>query len=156
MGGALNKAAELLGAAECLYPVKRRRTTLPLDRAIQEKVTREVSASLGPANFTQAWSLGQDISLERAISQVDQLRLLVEQNLSSIPKKDAPFATIDLTKREVEVLRLVAVGLSNSEIASQLFLSPHTVRAHLFSIFNKAGVTSRTAAAHYASQNRLI
>ncbi len=53
-----------------------------------------------------------------------------------------------LTAREIEVLRLVADGLSNAEIAERLVLSERTVHAHLRSIFDKLGVNSRTAAAH--------
>jgi predicted ATPase/DNA-binding NarL/FixJ family response regulator len=60
-----------------------------------------------------------------------------------------------LSKREIELLGLVAVGLSNAEIAAQLFLSPNTVRAHLYSIYSKIDVTSRTAAAHYARKRNL-
>ncbi len=55
-----------------------------------------------------------------------------------------------LTAREVEVLRLVAGGRSNAEIAAGLFLSEKTVARHLSNIFTKTGVTSRTAAASYA------
>jgi DNA-binding NarL/FixJ family response regulator len=53
-----------------------------------------------------------------------------------------------LTAREVEVLQLVADGLSNAEIADRLVLSQRTVHAHLRSIYDKLGVNSRTAAAH--------
>lgn len=55
-----------------------------------------------------------------------------------------------LTDREIEVLRLVADGLSNADIAERLVLSPRTVHAHLRSIFAKLEVTTRTAAAHEA------
>ncbi|HET6666628.1 MAG TPA: LuxR C-terminal-related transcriptional regulator [Intrasporangium sp.] len=55
-----------------------------------------------------------------------------------------------LTSREVEVLRLVATGRSNAQIASALVLSEKTVARHLSNIFTKTGVTSRTAAATYA------
>jgi DNA-binding CsgD family transcriptional regulator/tetratricopeptide (TPR) repeat protein len=58
-----------------------------------------------------------------------------------------------LSKREIELLGLLAVGLSNAEIAAKLFLSPNTVRAHLYSIYSKIDVTSRTAAAHYAHEH---
>jgi DNA-binding CsgD family transcriptional regulator len=55
-----------------------------------------------------------------------------------------------LTAREAEVLRLVAAGKSNPEIAALLFLSEKTVARHLSNIFTKLGVTSRTAAAAFA------
>jgi DNA-binding NarL/FixJ family response regulator len=56
--------------------------------------------------------------------------------------------SLGLTAREVEVLHLVADGLSNTEIAERLVLSERTVHAHLRSIYDKLGVNSRTAAAH--------
>jgi DNA-binding NarL/FixJ family response regulator len=60
-----------------------------------------------------------------------------------------------LTAREVEVLRLVAAGHSNPQIAAALFLSHKTVQRHLSNIFGKTGVTSRTAAAAYAFEHQL-
>lgn len=61
-----------------------------------------------------------------------------------------------LTAREVEVLRLVAVGKSNPAIAAELFLSEKTVSRHLSNIFVKIDVASRTAAAAYAFEHRLV
>jgi len=66
-----------------------------------------------------------------------------------------PHAPGGLTVREVEVLRLVASGLTNSEIAAALVLSEKTVARHLSNIFTKLGVTSRTAAAAFAFEHRL-
>lgn len=60
-----------------------------------------------------------------------------------------------LTPREVEVLRLVASGRSNPQIAEALFLSSKTVQRHVSNIFAKTGVSSRTAAAAYAFEHRL-
>jgi DNA-binding NarL/FixJ family response regulator len=60
-----------------------------------------------------------------------------------------------LSAREVEVLRLVARGQSNPQVAAALFLSDKTVARHLSNIFAKTGVTSRTAAATYAHQHDL-
>jgi DNA-binding NarL/FixJ family response regulator len=60
-----------------------------------------------------------------------------------------------LTAREVEVLRLVAVGNTNPEIAAQLFLSEKTVARHLSNIFAKLDVTSRTGAAAYAYEHHI-
>jgi DNA-binding CsgD family transcriptional regulator len=60
-----------------------------------------------------------------------------------------------LTPREVEILRLVAAGKSNQEIATDLVISGHTVRRHLQNIFAKLEVSSRTAAAAYAFEHGL-
>jgi ATP/maltotriose-dependent transcriptional regulator MalT len=61
-----------------------------------------------------------------------------------------------LTDREVEVLRLIASGQANKEIAAQLHLSAKTVSRHLTNIFNKIGVSSRAAATAFAFENDLI
>jgi DNA-binding CsgD family transcriptional regulator len=61
-----------------------------------------------------------------------------------------------LSPRELEVLRLVTQGLTDAEIAEQLFISPRTVSGHLQSIYNKLGLSSRTAAAAFAFANDLF
>src|SRR5204863_427907 len=58
--------------------------------------------------------------------------------------------TYGLTQRELEVLRLVAAGKSNREIAEELVISAHTVARHLQNIFAKLGLSSRTAASAFA------
>jgi DNA-binding NarL/FixJ family response regulator len=60
-----------------------------------------------------------------------------------------------LTDREAGVLRVVAEGLTNAQVARRLHLSEHTVAAHLRSIFRKIGVASRSAATRYALENGL-
>ncbi len=66
-------------------------------------------------------------------------------------QKDLPMqATSELTEREREILRLIASGASNKDIARQLFISPNTVKVHLRNIFAKIGAASRTEAAVYA------
>jgi len=54
------------------------------------------------------------------------------------------------------VLRLVARGLTDAQVAGQLVLSPRTVNAHLRSIYSKLNVTSRTAATRYAVEHHLV
>ncbi|MFD6230414.1 response regulator [Streptomyces sp. NPDC060232] len=61
-----------------------------------------------------------------------------------------------LTKRELEVLQLVADGLSNQQISKRLFLSQATVKSHLVHVYAKLGVESRTAAVAAAATRRLI
>jgi DNA-binding CsgD family transcriptional regulator len=61
-----------------------------------------------------------------------------------------------LTRRELEVLRLVAAGKSNRQIAADLVISEHTVARHVQNIFAKLGVSSRTAAGAFAYEHRLV
>jgi DNA-binding CsgD family transcriptional regulator len=61
-----------------------------------------------------------------------------------------------LTSREVDVLRLVARGLSSKEIAKRLVISPKTARNHLEHIYSKIGVSNRAAAALFAIQHGLL
>lgn len=62
----------------------------------------------------------------------------------------------DLSEREIEILKLVAQGLSNKEIAAQLYISINTVKVHMRNIFEKIGVVSRTEATLYAIEQSII
>ncbi|HEX8508258.1 MAG TPA: LuxR C-terminal-related transcriptional regulator, partial [Propionibacteriaceae bacterium] len=103
----------------------------------------KIRRHLGAEAWLRAYAQGNTATYGAAT------RLVAEaiQNLAA----ELQVAPSGLTSREVDVLRLVAVGLSNAEIADQLVLSPRTVHAHLRSIFDKLKVTSRTAAAHAAA-----
>ena len=68
----------------------------------------------------------------------------------------APAAHGVLTARECQVLRLVAAGMTNREIAAELVISEHTVSRHLQNMFMKLGVTTRTAATAYAYEHHLV
>lgn len=73
------------------------------------------------------------------------------------PESDAePHSRTTLSQRELEVLKLVATGARNKEVAVELDISQSTVKAHLDSIFNKLGVDSRTAAVSVAVQRGLF
>jgi ATP/maltotriose-dependent transcriptional regulator MalT len=67
-----------------------------------------------------------------------------------------PVASETLSAREIDILRLVAQGSSNTQIADRLFLSPHTVHRHVANIRTKLGVPSRAAAVGYATRHGLL
>ena len=69
---------------------------------------------------------------------------------------DLPLADEQLTEREVQVLALVARGLSNKEIADQLFIGERTVRTHISNILGKLHLANRTQAALYAQREGLV
>jgi DNA-binding CsgD family transcriptional regulator len=69
---------------------------------------------------------------------------------------DAPRELGDLTPRELEVLRLVAQGRSDAEIADRLVLSPHTVHRHVANVRTKLRLSSRAACVAYAARANLL
>ena len=61
-----------------------------------------------------------------------------------------------MTKRELDVLKLLAVGMFNKEVGKRLEISERTVKNHVSNIFKKLGVTDRTQAAVFAIRNNLV
>ena len=60
---------------------------------------------------------------------------------------------VNLTDREVEVLKVMATGAKNSEIATSLNLSPHTIKTHIYNIFKKINASNRLQAVNWAQEN---
>ena len=85
-----------------------------------------------------------------AVPALKQLRTLQKQMETTAGHTERD--TAGLSEREIEVLHLVAEGLTDRLIGEQLFISPRTVSQHMRSIFNKIGVNSRTAAAIKATE----
>jgi DNA-binding NarL/FixJ family response regulator len=83
-----------------------------------------------------------------------QLVVALAEELSSVNSRDRKAET--LTAREIEVLQLLAFGHTNKDIAEQLFISPDTVKTHLEHIFEKLGISDRTAAVAEALRRHLI
>lgn len=94
----------------------------------------------------------------RALSGFEKMRAAPDaaRTRAAIRALDEPPYPAGLTEREVEVLRLLARGLTDQEIAGELVLSRRTVHAHLRSIYNKLDVTTRTAAARAAAENKIV
>ena len=72
---------------------------------------------------------------------------------SARPRKAQTDSLIDLTIREQEIMRCLMTGASNSEIASSLFVSEHTIKSHLYNVFKKINVRNRLQAVRWAKEN---
>jgi DNA-binding NarL/FixJ family response regulator len=101
------------------------------------------------------------MTIEQILSELEPVSMTESDNMvNTLPAIDKSPATPThpggLTARELEVLRLLAMGLTDAQIAEQLVLSLHTVHAHLRTIYSKLGVTSRSAATRYAFEHQLM
>lgn len=101
-------------------------------------------------------------TLNKAIHSVYDGEMYIEPSLmpmlnESISTRDTALDKLnDLTRREIDVLKLLAEGLFNKEIASRLNISERTVKNHVSNIFKKISVSDRTQAAVFAIKNNLI
>jgi len=102
-------------------------------------------AVLGEDAWTAAYDAGVQLDPGQALATATQ----VVAELGSALAAPLPSG---LTSREVQVLGLLAQGLSNAELATRLVVSPRTIHAHLRSVFGKLGVSTRTAAVHEAGR----
>ncbi len=85
-----------------------------------------------------------------------ELAVAERENAPEPEKPEGNGIYAKLTGREMEVLRLMADGATNTEISARLTISPHTVKSHVIHIFNKLGVNDRTRAAVLATRQGLI
>jgi DNA-binding CsgD family transcriptional regulator len=136
------------GALEALR--RARSTWLALDAPYElarvRALTGKVYEALGDAESAR-------LEREAAVELFDRLGAVPDRDLAGA--HDATGGGV-LTPREVEVLRLVATGMTNKAIAEELFVSNRTIDRHVSNILTKLGVASRTAAAAYALETKLI
>ncbi len=155
-------AARLWGAAEALREAIGSPLP-PIERADYEHWVATARAQLGEQVFAAAWAEGRTMTPEQALAAQEPAPLLepvptVSQPLPAGKPLPAarPAYPDSLTEREVEVLRLVAQGLTDAQVAEQLVISPRTVNWHLTAIYSKLQVTSRSAATRYALEHHLV
>ena len=86
----------------------------------------------------------------------DLLALLAGFKSDVVVAAPANAAPAGLTNREIEVLRLVAQGKNNSEIARELFISLNTVMRHMTNVFTKTDTSNRVEAAVFATRHRIL
>lgn len=94
-------------------------------------------------------------AIRKVASGQDVLSGAVKEKINQ-QKHRKPELYDNLSKREMEVLKILAQGLSNQEIADQLFISLKTVKTHVSNVFNKLEVNDRTQATIYAIQHKLV
>ncbi len=166
--GAAIWAAQLWGAAEGLREASDLSNsfslfTIPDARADEERMRTVVRAKLGEQAFAQALAEGRAMTPEQALAAQGHAvppNHPLAKSLMSAPgdqqQTPSPSPPNDLSEREMEVLRLVAQGLSDAQVAEILVISPRTVNAHLRSIYSKLEITSRHAATLFALKHHLI
>ncbi len=141
--------------------------------ALSDGDTPIVALVSDPRQAAGAWLAGSrglllrastGASLRAAVRAVSQGLMALDPELSAVllptaersPERPAGAEVIELTPRETQVLQLLAEGLPNKVIASQLDISEHTVKFHINSIMGKLGAQSRTDAVMRATRSGLI
>jgi DNA-binding CsgD family transcriptional regulator/tetratricopeptide (TPR) repeat protein len=155
--GKLPLAARLSGAVAALC--ESAGTPMPpSNRADYDRHLAGVRARLDQGVFATTWEEGRTMPLEQAVLEAQEVMASEQAIETPILPTVMPSSTYPagLTAREVEVLRLVAQGLTNAQVAEILVITPRTVNVHLTSIYSKLQVTSRTAATRYAIEHNLI
>jgi DNA-binding CsgD family transcriptional regulator len=166
-GEALLALKHLEEASEALEGAK-----LGAEQRQASSVLRRVHASLGLVyhlllqedQAQREWSLAREIIAQLA-STIDQIYLrdnFIQAARQFLPAEKSPLSRKvaaeklgGLTEREIEVLRYVAQGLTDVQVAEQLVISHRTVHSHLNSVYSKLGITSRSAATRYAIEHEL-
>jgi LuxR family maltose regulon positive regulatory protein len=142
-------ALDLLAASDARFEAARVRLDLAATLSAlgrHDRARRQIEAAL--AGFQE---LGAEEESARAEAMLGKLR----RTHATLPPEAVDTPLGELSKRELEVLSLVAEGLTNHDIAQRLVLSDHTVNRHVANILRKLGLPSRAAAASLAGRHRL-
>ncbi len=144
--GRMPVAVRLLAAADAARQSTGKSDSFA-NQQLHELSIARARAELGERRFEAAWQAGQLLTLEDAIAEATTLSLYQPS------EHETPFG---LTPRQLEILRLMAVGRTDREIADELFISYRTVTTHVENILKRMGVDSRTAASTDAVRLGLI
>jgi len=141
-------AARLLGATQAVCD-EIACVILP-HHAQHRRAIAAVRSGLDEQDFESAWEAGRGLAPDSAITEARELVAAVRD-----PAARKPRTVHGLSPREAEVLRLLAAGRSNGEIAGVLFVSPRTVSTHVTNLYGKLGVASRAEAIALALRDGL-
>ncbi|MBA2759745.1 MAG: tetratricopeptide repeat protein [Chloroflexia bacterium] len=146
----VTSAARMIGAADAARArIGIARTEGPQQREHLERMSA-VRSALGEAAFLVAYDAGRTMALDQAVADA----LAFEPSVAA-RNQDLPGAAVTLSPRELEVLRLMADGLTNREISAALCISNRTATSHASNVLGKLGLDSRTAAVAFAIRNGL-
>jgi LuxR family transcriptional regulator, maltose regulon positive regulatory protein len=142
-------ALDLLAACDARFEAARVRLDLAATLSAvgrQDRARREIEVAR--AGFQELGADGESVRAEAMLGKLRRTR-------ATLPTEAVDTPLGELSKRELEVLGLVAEGLTNHDIAQRLVLSGHTVNRHVANILRKLGLTSRAAAASLAGRHGL-
>ncbi len=155
--GALRQAVRLWGAAHALREAISA-PMYPVHRVGYDQALTHVCVQLGEQGFSTAWDEGRLMTPEQVVVVQEKEMTSISMPTSPLPTpamKSFTFPT-RLTAREVEVLRLLSQGWTDTHIAEHLVISVRTVNRHTSSLYSKLGVSSRVAAIHSAIEHHLL
>jgi non-specific serine/threonine protein kinase len=153
-GDGTGRAARLHGAADRAL-AELGETLEPLEAGLVDLDRERLRAAMGDAAFEAEYAAGRGLDPAHA---ADLARPAGPAGTrAGEPDVPVPVEALTvLTPRELDVLRLVAQGLSNPDIGERLYLSQHTVRRHVSNILRKLGLSSRSAAAAWGIRTGLV
>jgi predicted ATPase/DNA-binding NarL/FixJ family response regulator len=124
----------------------------PLDRSLLDKAQSDLREMLGDAAYVAAWEQARTRSLAEAVAEA--LAVTPASTSAHIPEAQGGLRH-GLTPRETEVLRLIAAGRSNNEIATELFISVRTVERHITNLYTKIDARGKADATAWALRHGL-
>ncbi|MGE0600122.1 MAG: LuxR C-terminal-related transcriptional regulator [Dehalococcoidia bacterium] len=148
--GRPSEAARMLGAGQI-----RQNPQSAADLEDQATTRDALLRILGDEEFQREYAAGQRLGAREALDLAGRLLAEVCATENSVPV-DTPATVASLSAREREVLGLVALGMSNRQIADALVLSTRTVETHIASVYGKIGVQNRVEATRWAIHAGLV
>jgi DNA-binding NarL/FixJ family response regulator len=140
----------------------------PVERAFYDHMLTTARAVIHEKAFDAAWIEGQTMTPEQALAlpksepmpkqaSSGAISLRTVAGALAAPASKMPASNpAGLTAREIDVLRLVAQGMTDAQVAEELVISPRTVNWHLTAIYSKLQVSSRCGATRYAIEHGLV
>ncbi len=151
----LRRAARFFGAASGLRASGEATSRVPSQDDEQERASVAVCDALGTVACREQWDAGGRMNVATILADATGLETRVDEAYRHARLQEDS-ERFGLTAREVEVIRYLADGLNNQEIARELFISRRTVASHIEHIIAKLDVRSRTAVVAFAIRNDLV